>query len=77
SKKVIDATGLIVAPGFIDTDMTKELAEDHRAAMLATIPLGRGGSPEDVAAAVVFLASPGAAYVTGTTIHVNGGMFMD
>lgn len=66
-----------VAPGFIDTDMTKELAEDHRAAMLATIPLGRGGSPEDVAAAVVFLASPGAAYVTGTTIHVNGGMFMD
>jgi len=66
-----------VAPGFIDTDMTKELAEDHRAAMLATIPLGRGGSPEDVAAAVIFLASPGAAYVTGTTIHVNGGMFMD
>lgn len=66
-----------VAPGFIDTDMTKELPEEQRAAMVAAIPLGRGGQPEDVAAAVAFLASPGAAYVTGSTIHVNGGMFMD
>lgn len=66
-----------VAPGFIDTDMTKDLPEAQRTALLASIPLGRGGVPEDVAAAVVFLASPGAAYVTGTTIHVNGGMFMD
>lgn len=66
-----------VAPGFIDTDMTKDLPEAQRAALLATIPLGRGGAPEDVAAAVGFLASPAAAYVTGTTIHVNGGMLMD
>lgn len=66
-----------VAPGFIDTAMTKALEEKHREAMLAGIPLGRAGVPEDVAAAVVFLASPAAAYVTGSTIHVNGGMFMD
>lgn len=66
-----------VAPGFIDTDMTKTLADEQKAALLGNIPLGRLGSPEDVAAAVAFLASPGAAYVTGTTVHVNGGMFMD
>jgi len=66
-----------VAPGFIDTAMTKVLEDKHRDAMLANIPLGRAGSPEDVAAAVVFLASPAAAYITGSTIHVNGGMFMD
>lgn len=66
-----------VAPGFIDTAMTKALEDKHREAMLAGIPLGRAGTPEDVAAAVAFLASPAAAYVTGSTIHVNGGMLMD
>ncbi len=66
-----------VAPGFIATDMTHDLDEKHKEAMLAAIPLGRAGTPEDVAAAVAFLVSPAAGYVTGTTIHVNGGMFMD
>lgn len=66
-----------VAPGFIDTDMTKVLEEKQKEALIAGIPLGRLGRPEDVAAAVAFLASPAAAYVTGTTIHVNGGMYMD
>ena len=66
-----------VAPGLIDTDMTRALDEKQHASLLADIPLGRLGQAEDVAAAVAFLASPGAAYVTGTTIHVNGGMFMD
>ena len=66
-----------VAPGFIDTDMTRGLSEDQRAGLLRTIPLGRLGRAEDVAAAVVFLASPGAGYVTGCTLHVNGGMYMD
>ncbi len=66
-----------VAPGFIDTAMTQSLEDKHREAMLANIPLGRAGSPQDVAAAIVFLASPAAAYITGSTIHVNGGMFMD
>ncbi|MDR3221974.1 MAG: 3-oxoacyl-ACP reductase FabG [Candidatus Accumulibacter sp.] len=65
-----------VAPGFIDTDMTKVLEEKQRAAMIANVPLGRLGQPEDVAAAVAFLASPGGAYISGTTIHVNGGMYM-
>ncbi len=65
-----------VAPGFIDTDMTRELAEEQRAAMASQIPLGRLGSAEEVAATVVFLASPAAAYITGETIHVNGGMYM-
>ena len=65
-----------VAPGFIATDMTHDLDEKHKEAMLAAIPLGRAGTPEDVAAAVAFLVSPAAGYVTGTTIHVNGGMFM-
>ncbi|MDR2614923.1 MAG: 3-oxoacyl-ACP reductase FabG [Candidatus Accumulibacter sp.] len=65
-----------VAPGFIDTDMTRALEEKQRAALSASVPLGRLGQPEDVAAAVAFLASPGAAYVSGTTIHVNGGMYM-
>ncbi|MFO7189629.1 MAG: 3-oxoacyl-ACP reductase FabG [Pseudomonadota bacterium] len=65
-----------VAPGFIDTDMTRALPEAQREALLNQIPLGRLGRPEDVAAAVVYLASPGAAYVTGTTLHVNGGMYM-
>ena len=66
-----------VAPGFIATDMTHALTEEQKAAMLASIPLARAGTPEDVAGAVSFLASPAAAYVTGTTVHVNGGMFMD
>jgi 3-oxoacyl-[acyl-carrier protein] reductase len=66
-----------VAPGFIDTDMTKALPDAQRAALLDQIPLGRLGHADDVAAAVVFLASPGAAYVTGTTLHVNGGMYMN
>ncbi|MBL8445978.1 MAG: 3-oxoacyl-ACP reductase FabG [Zoogloeaceae bacterium] len=65
-----------VAPGFIDTDMTKALPEASRDALLGNIALGRLGQPEEIAAAVVFLASPGAAYVTGSTLHVNGGMYM-
>ena len=65
-----------VAPGFIDTDMTKELDEKQKNALLAQIPLGRLGSAEEIAATVVFLASPAAAYITGETIHVNGGMYM-
>ena len=66
-----------VAPGFIDTDMTRALADVQREALLTQIPLGRLGKPEDVAAAVVFLASPQAGYVTGTTLHVNGGKYMN
>ncbi|MFP4075956.1 MAG: 3-oxoacyl-ACP reductase FabG [Halochromatium sp.] len=66
----------VVAPGFIDTDMTRELPEAQREALLGSIPLGRLGAPEEIAAAVAFLASPNAAYVTGQTIHVNGGMLM-
>ncbi len=65
-----------VAPGFIATDMTEVLPEATRTALLAQIPLGRLGAAEEVAHAVRFLASPGAAYVTGTELHVNGGMFM-
>ena len=66
-----------VAPGFIDTDMTRALPEEQRQALLAHIPLGRLGQVADIAAAVAFLASPQAGYVTGTTLHVNGGMYMD
>jgi 3-oxoacyl-[acyl-carrier protein] reductase len=65
-----------IAPGFIDTDMTKALPEGQRAKLLERIPLGRLGSPEDIAHAVVFLASPRAGYITGATLHVNGGMYM-
>jgi 3-oxoacyl-[acyl-carrier protein] reductase len=65
-----------VAPGFIDTDMTKELAEEQRQALIGQIPLNRLGDPADIAAAVMFLASPAAAYITGETINVNGGMYM-
>ncbi len=65
-----------VAPGFIDTDMTRVLSDEQRAALLQQIPLGRLGNPEDVAAVVAFLASPQAAYITGATLHVNGGMYM-
>ena len=66
----------VVAPGFIDTDMTKALSDDQRNAMLTGIPLGKLGSPDDIANAVLFLASDMGAYVTGETIHVNGGMHM-
>ena len=65
-----------VAPGFIDTDMTRELSEEQRTALKQQIPLERLGAPEDIAQTVLFLASPGAAYITGETLHVNGGMFM-
>ena len=65
-----------VAPGFIDTDMTKTLPEEQQAALKTQIPLGRLGSPDDIAHAVAFLASPQAGYITGTTLHVNGGMYM-
>ena len=65
-----------VAPGFIDTDMTRALPEAQRTALLGQIPLGRLGAPEDIAAAVAFLAAPAAGYVTGCVLHVNGGMYM-
>lgn len=66
----------VVAPGFIDTDMTRALPEAAREALLGQIPLGRLGQPEEIANAVAFLASPGAGYITGETLHVNGGMYM-
>lgn len=66
-----------VAPGFIDTDMTKSMTEEQRTALLNQVPLGRLGAVDDVAQAVLFLASSGAAYITGCTLHVNGGMFME
>ncbi len=66
----------VVAPGFIDTDMTRALPEDAKNAMLGQIALGRFGEPADIARAVAFLASPAAAYITGETLHVNGGMYM-
>lgn len=66
----------IVAPGFIDTDMTRDLTAEQRKTLADQVPLARLGEPADIAAAVVFLASPGAAYITGETINVNGGMYM-
>ncbi|KQZ55941.1 MULTISPECIES: 3-oxoacyl-ACP reductase FabG [unclassified Lysobacter] len=66
----------VVAPGFIDTDMTRSLPEDAKNAMLGQIALGRFGEPADIARAVAFLAGPSAAYITGETLHVNGGMYM-
>jgi len=66
----------VVAPGFIDTDMTKGLPEEQKEGLLKSIPLNRLGSPEDIANAVAFLASPAGAYITGETLHVNGGMHM-
>ena len=65
-----------VAPGFIDTDMTKVLPEEQKQQLMARIPLGRLGSPEEIAAVVVFLASDAGGYISGETIHVNGGMYM-
>jgi len=65
-----------VAPGFIDTDMTKELSDDHKAAMLSNVPVQRLGQPEEISSAVGFLASESAGYITGETLHVNGGMYM-
>ncbi|MDH5711649.1 MAG: 3-oxoacyl-ACP reductase FabG [Gammaproteobacteria bacterium] len=65
-----------VAPGFIDTDMTRELAEEQKAALVGSIPLGRLGDPADIANAVSFLAGPESSYITGETLHVNGGMYM-
>lgn len=65
-----------IAPGFIDTDMTRALGDELRNAMLSQVPAGRLGSPEEIAAAVVFLASDSAAYITGETLHINGGMYM-
>ena len=67
----------VVAPGFIDTDMTRVLTDEQRDAMLVQVPLGRLGDPREIAAAVAFLASDAAAYITGETLHVNGGMLMD
>jgi len=66
----------VVAPGFIDTDMTKALPEAARTALLSQVPTARLGSPEDIAAAVLFLASKQAGYITGETLHVNGGLHM-
>ena len=65
-----------IAPGFIDTDMTKELSKEQRDTLLGNIPLGRMGKPEEISAAVIFLASSAAGYITGETLHVNGGMHM-
>ncbi|MBS1211777.1 MAG: fabG [Proteobacteria bacterium] len=65
-----------VAPGFIDTDMTRSLPEEHKKGLLGSIPLGRLGESEEIAAAVAFLCSPEAGYITGETLHVNGGMYM-
>ena len=67
----------VVAPGFVDTDMTRELTQENRDGMLAQVPLGRLGDAADIAHAVLFLASAGGAYITGETLHVNGGMVMD
>jgi 3-oxoacyl-[acyl-carrier protein] reductase len=65
-----------VAPGFIDTDMTRALSDEQRAKLLEHIPLARLGTPQDVAGAVAYLASPVAGYITGSVLHVNGGMYM-
>jgi 3-oxoacyl-[acyl-carrier protein] reductase len=69
-------TANVVAPGYVDTDMTTSLSDKAKEMMIGQIPLGRVGTAEDIAAAVVFLASDQAAYITGQVIHVNGGMYM-
>ena len=66
----------VVAPGFIETDMTRNLPEDAKAAMMGQIALGRLGQPQDIAEAVAFLAGASGAYITGETLHINGGMYM-
>src|SRR5690606_1063631 len=66
----------VVAPGFIETDMTRALSEEVRKGLLDRVPVQRLGLPEDIAAAVAFLASPDAGYITGETLHVNGGLYM-
>ena len=73
---IVRITVNVVAPGFIDTDMTRALTDEQRKSLEDTIALGRLGAPADIAHAVAFLASPAAAYVTGETLHVNGGMYM-
>jgi 3-oxoacyl-[acyl-carrier protein] reductase len=65
-----------VAPGFIDTDMTRALTDEQRTALTSQVPMTRLGTVDDIAAAVLFLCSPGASYITGETLHVNGGMYM-
>ncbi|MNP63171.1 3-oxoacyl-[acyl-carrier-protein] reductase FabG [compost metagenome] len=65
-----------IAPGFIETDMTEQLSEELRQGMLGSIPLARLGQPEEIAKVTVFLASDGASYMTGQTLHVDGGMYM-
>lgn len=65
-----------VAPGFIETDMTRELPEEQKKKLLSEVPIGRLGAPKEIADAVIFLASSGANYITGETLHVNGGMYM-
>jgi len=74
--EVIDCSGLTVAPGFIETDMTASLGEKARDAMVGQIPLGRAGTPDEVAAVVEFLASAKAAYLTGQVLHVSGGLYV-
>ena len=69
-------TANVIAPGFIATQMTDKLTEDQKAALFAKIPVGRMGTPEDVAAATLYLAGPEAGYVTGAVLHVNGGLAM-
>jgi len=71
-----DITVNAIAPGFIDTDMTRSLPDEQRAILLQKIPIQRLGQPEDIANAVTFLASDAASYITGQTLHVNGGMYM-
>lgn len=66
-----------IAPGFIDTDMTRALSEEQQQSLIQHVPLGRLGRPEEIASAVVYLASPAAGYITGSTLHINGGMYMD
>ena len=74
--QVIDAEGRVVAPGFIDTDMTKSLNESQQEKLLERVPAGRLGSPEEVAGLVDYLVSEQAAYINGETIHINGGLYM-
>jgi N-acyl-D-aspartate/D-glutamate deacylase len=73
---VIDAADLVGAPGFIDTDRTRTLNDEQRSALPWQVPMARLGSVDDIAAAVLFLCSPAASYITGETLHVNGGMYM-